>query len=94
MITTNPIREQLGQELHQIPDGKLAEILDLVHYFRLGIQMEQRSGVATEPLPAIPDDQLLDELRACIRKPNPAPLGKFRLNLEGYRFNRDEANER
>ena len=94
MVTTNPIREQLTQELHQIPDGKLAEILDLVHYFRLGIQMEQHGSVSTKPLPAASNDQLLDELRACICKPNPAPLGEFRLNLDGYRFNREEANER
>jgi hypothetical protein len=94
MVTQNPIREQLKQELHQIPDGKLAEILDLVHYFRLGVQLEQRGGVSTESAPATTDDQFLEELRACIRKPNPAPLGEFRLNLEGYRFSREEANER
>jgi len=94
MITANPIREQLKQELQQIPDGKLAEILDLVHYFRVGIQMEQRGGVNIEPLPATTDEQFLDELRAFIRMPNPAPLGEFRLNLNGYRFDREEANER
>ncbi len=94
MVTANAIREQLKQELHQIPDGKLAEILDLVHYFRIGIQMEQRGGVNIEPLSATTDAQLLDELRAFIRRPNPAPLGEFRLNLEGYRFDREEANER
>jgi hypothetical protein len=44
MATANPLREQLSQELHQIPNGKLAEILDLVHYFRLGVQAVPERG--------------------------------------------------
>jgi hypothetical protein len=94
MVTANPIREQLKQELHQIPDGKLAELLDLVHYFRVGVQLEQRGSVNIEPLPPTTEEQLLDELRTFISRPNSAPLGEFRLNLEGYRFDREEANER
>ena len=37
---------------------------------------------------------MIDKIRKCIRKPNKAALGDFHLNLEGYRFDRDEANER
>ncbi|WPL18345.1 hypothetical protein Thiowin_03416 [Thiorhodovibrio winogradskyi] len=95
MDGSNPIRAQLRRELQEIPDGKLAEILDLLHYFRLGLETEQR-GIATseEPHPKTGDQPLLSELHAIIRKPNPAPLGVFRLNLERYHFNREEANER
>lgn len=38
--------------------------------------------------------ELLKKIRQCIRKPNKAPLGDFSLSLEGYKFDRDEANER
>jgi hypothetical protein len=34
------LQEQIIQELAQIPDNKLAEIYDLIHYFRLGLAQE------------------------------------------------------
>jgi hypothetical protein len=38
--------------------------------------------------------EVLEDLRQCIRQPNPAPLGAFRLNLSDYHFDREEANAR
>ncbi|MEG5001755.1 hypothetical protein [Microcoleus sp. B4-D4] len=33
--------EKIVQELQDIPEDKLAEIYDLIHYFRLGLGREQ-----------------------------------------------------
>jgi hypothetical protein len=35
------IMQKIYQELQEIPKGKLAEIYDLIHYFRLGLGQEQ-----------------------------------------------------
>ena len=55
--------QQIVQELQDIPEEKLAEIYDLIHYFRLGLGKERSqprtSGLLTgklgdaffEPLP-------------------------------------------
>lgn len=32
------IQQQIMQELQDIPEDKLAEIYDLIHYFRLGLK--------------------------------------------------------
>lgn len=90
MLAVNPLRERLVEEISQIPDTKLAEVLDFIHYFRLGLQASQR---LTNQQPTQPDD-LLEDLKRYIRQPNPAPLGNFSLDLSGYRFDREEANER
>jgi hypothetical protein len=33
--------QKIYQELQNIPEDKLAEIYDLIHYFRLGLEQEQ-----------------------------------------------------
>ncbi|SJM89272.1 conserved hypothetical protein [Crenothrix polyspora] len=35
------LQEQLIEEIKQIPTEKLAEIYDLIHYFRLGLAQEK-----------------------------------------------------
>ena len=50
-----------------------------------------------EEVSQIPDTksaEVLDELKHCIRQPNPAPVGDFCLDLSDYRFDREEANAR
>jgi hypothetical protein len=37
------LQEQLIEEIKQIPPEKLAEIYDLIHYFRLGLTQEKRA---------------------------------------------------
>ncbi|HBA65432.1 MAG TPA: hypothetical protein DCZ48_04510 [Methylococcaceae bacterium] len=34
------LQEQIMKELQDIPEDKLAEIYDLIHYFRLGLKEE------------------------------------------------------
>jgi len=36
------LQQQIMQEIKDIPDDKLAEIYDIIHYFRLGLQKEQQ----------------------------------------------------
>ncbi|MEY2978918.1 MAG: hypothetical protein ACO31I_07335 [Prochlorotrichaceae cyanobacterium] len=46
-MESNPVLDQtqllqkIMQELQTIPETKLAEIYDLIHYFRLGLDKEQ-----------------------------------------------------
>ncbi|QFY44536.1 hypothetical protein F6R98_19455 [Candidatus Methylospira mobilis] len=44
------LQEQLIEEIKQIPNEKLAEIYDLVHYFRLGLAQE-KTPVVRSPRP-------------------------------------------
>ena len=37
------LQEQLIEEIKQIPDEKLAEVYDLIHYFRLGLTQEKQA---------------------------------------------------
>jgi len=37
------LQEQLIEEIKQIPNEKLAEIYDLIHYFRLGLTQENQT---------------------------------------------------
>jgi hypothetical protein len=37
------LQEKIIAEIKQIPDEKLAEIYDLVHYFRLGLLQERQA---------------------------------------------------
>lgn len=38
------LQEQLIEEIKQIPIEKLAEVYDLIHYFRLGLAQERQSS--------------------------------------------------
>ena len=53
--------QKIVQELQDIPEGKLAEIYDLIHYFRLGLGKEplqaRTSGLITGKLGDIEEGQ-------------------------------------
>ena len=55
-MTTLILQQQIMQELQYIPEHKLAEIYDLIHYFRLGLSQEkikqQSSDNSENNLPA------------------------------------------
>ena len=45
------LQEQLIEEIKQIPNEKLAEIYDLIHYFRLGLRQErQTESISRRPI--------------------------------------------
>ncbi|MBU2569662.1 MAG: hypothetical protein KJ725_06415 [Gammaproteobacteria bacterium] len=39
------IKDDIIEELEQIPEAKLVELYDLIHYFRLGLLTEQDSKI-------------------------------------------------
>jgi hypothetical protein len=43
-------QEQILKELARIPEAKLAELYDIIHYFRLGLEQEQKQGNPTMEL--------------------------------------------
>ncbi len=38
MSTGTALRQQVIEELRQVPEDRLAEIYDLIHFFRLGLE--------------------------------------------------------
>ena len=47
------LQEQIIEEIKQIPNDKLVEIYDLIHYFRLGLSQEkisQKISVKQRPI--------------------------------------------
>ncbi len=37
-MTTTEIRQRLALEMNRIPDDRLREVFDVLHYFRLGLE--------------------------------------------------------
>lgn len=56
--------------------------------------LRERLGEEIRQIPDTKFADVLDELKHCIRQPNPAPVGDFCLDLRNYRFDREEANAR
>jgi hypothetical protein len=42
------LQQQIMEEIQHIPENKLSEVYDLIHYFRLGIQHEAQETKKTE----------------------------------------------
>lgn len=56
------IIQKIVQELQNIPDTKLAELYDLIHYFRLGLDKELKQPRAPGILQGQLDDSFFDPL--------------------------------
>jgi hypothetical protein len=54
--------QKIVQELQNIPDEKLAEIYDLIHYFRLGLDKELKQPRTPGLLGGQLDDSFFDPL--------------------------------
>ena len=53
------LQEEILQELEHIPETKLAELYDIIHYFRLGLEQERRDNPTMQLAGAwadMPDD--------------------------------------
>ena len=44
------LQEQLIEEIKQIPSEKLADIYNLIHYFRLGLAQEKKQIISVSAL--------------------------------------------
>jgi hypothetical protein len=42
-MTSNQLREKLREEILNIPDSRLQEVFDFIHYFRLGLESDKPS---------------------------------------------------
>ncbi len=42
MMTQLISREKIFKEIKQVPDDKLAELYDFIHYFRIGLEVSQK----------------------------------------------------
>jgi len=56
------LQQQIMQEIQDIPDDKLAEIYDLIHYFRLGLNKENASERKPGILKGSLNQSFFDEL--------------------------------
>ena len=43
-MKTSTIREKVVEEVNQIPEEKLPQILDLIHHFRVGLQLSRKQA--------------------------------------------------
>lgn len=50
--------QKIVQELEKIPEEKLAEIYDLIHYFRLGLNQEKSQEKSQPRTPGLLSGQL------------------------------------
>jgi hypothetical protein len=41
-MKTSTIRKKVVEEVNQIPEEKLPQILDLIHHFRIGLQLAKK----------------------------------------------------
>ena len=46
-MSANVSRQQLVSEIERIPDDRLDEVFDVLHYFRLGLESSARSAPPT-----------------------------------------------
>lgn len=58
------LQQQIMRERQDIPVDKLAEIYDIIHYFRLGLIKEEATGRQPGRLKATLEDAFFDELSA------------------------------
>ncbi len=42
------LQQQIIDEIQHIPESRLAEVYDLIHYFRLGLQYEAKQSQQTK----------------------------------------------
>lgn len=56
-MTSMELRERLLDEIQRIPDTKIAEIFDLIHFFRIGL--------ATVPHEAEAPDTMINQFAGC-----------------------------
>ncbi|WP_428353131.1 hypothetical protein [Methyloprofundus sp.] len=56
------LQKKIMRELHDIPDDKLAEIYDIIHYFRLGLSKEAVAERQPGLLKGSLGDAFFDEL--------------------------------
>lgn len=80
------LKQRIDEKLEHLSEQHVAEVLDFVEF------LENRERAAS-PQPT-DMDEALTWLRQIVKTPPSGRLGALRLDLTGYKFDRDEANER
>jgi hypothetical protein len=53
-MTTLLLKQQLQQEINLIPEQQLAELLKVVHHFRVGIESTEKDDFVQQPMAQTP----------------------------------------
>ena len=81
-----PLKQQIDEKLEHLSETHIAEVLDFVKF------LESKERPPPQQQASI--DEALAQLRQIVKTPAKGRLGALQLDLTGYTFNRDEANER
>jgi hypothetical protein len=81
------LKQQIDEKLEHLSETHIAEVLDFVQF----LESKERQR---PPLQQASIDEALAQLRQIVKTPAKGRLGALQLDLTGYTFNRDEANER
>jgi hypothetical protein len=84
-MTATQLRDKLGEEIRGIPDSRLQEVFDLIHFFRLGLEREASQGRPDimSFAGAWEDMEGLDELEAELRGRRSAAFKSRRQDESG-----------
>jgi DNA-binding TFAR19-related protein (PDSD5 family) len=81
------LKQQIDEKLEHLSETHIAEVLDFVQF----LENKERQPPAPQQASI---DEALALLRQIVKTPAKGRLGALQLDLTGYTFNRDEANER
>ncbi len=81
------LKQQIDERLEHLSETHIAEVIDFVQF----LESKERQR---PPLQQASIDEALAQLRQIVKTPAKGRLGALQLDLTGYTFNRDEANER
>lgn len=80
------LKQRIDEKLEHLSEQRVAEVLDFVEFLE------------TKEQPAPPQqtdmDEALAQLRQIVKAPPSGRLSALQLDLTGYKFDREEANER
>lgn len=79
-----PLKQRLDETVAQLTEQRQAEVLDFAEFLRARDQTVAQNRM----------DEGSALMRRIIKAPPKARLSALQLDLTGYKFNRDEANER
>ena len=80
------LKQRIDEKLERLSEQRVAEVLDFVEF------LESREQPAPPQLADM--EEALTRLRQIVKTPPNRRLSALRLDLTGYKFDRDEANER
>jgi hypothetical protein len=84
-----PLKQQIDETLEHLSETHIAEVLDFVQF----LESKERQRPPHPPQQASLDEALA-QLRQIVKTPAKGRLGPPYLDTTGFKFDREEANER